>query len=158
MQFRQEIETLRGTEAAERRRVEQDEKRLEELEDKLKRLESQSQKLGKTANTLEIDDTKFRNATDQRLQELPTQVAAKTSQPDFQSELSRYLGTHQFRLTGAAGEPSFTADRAEHLFAGVRAAVSVIGLTTGFCSRARSRRHSYAPHETSGMRGEVVVQ
>ena len=111
MQFRQEIETLRGTEAAERRRVEQDEKRLEELEDKLKRLESQSQKLGKTANTLEIDDTKFRNATDQRLQELPTQVAAKTSQPDFQSELSRYLGTHQFRLTGAAGEPSFTTSR-----------------------------------------------
>ena len=102
VQFRQEIETLRGTEAAERKRVEQDEKRLQQLEEKLKRLEGQNQKVGRTANALEIDDTKFRNATDQRLQDLQTQVAAKTSQPDFQSELSRYLGTHQLTLAGAA--------------------------------------------------------
>ena len=102
VQFRQEIETLKGAEAAERRRVEQDEKHLQELEDQLKRLETQNQNLGKTANALEINDTKFKSDTDQRLQELQTQVAAKPSQTDFQTEMSRYLGTHQLTLAGAA--------------------------------------------------------
>src|SRR5579864_8899654 len=43
-------------------------------------------------------EKKKKNATDQRLQELQTQVAEKTSQPYLQSELSRYLGTHQLTL------------------------------------------------------------
>ncbi len=102
VQFRQEITTLKGSEAAERKRVEQDERRIEELEKQLKGLETQNQKIGKTANTLEINDTKFMSDTDQKLQELQTQVAAKTSQADFQSEMSQYLGAHQFTLTGAA--------------------------------------------------------
>jgi hypothetical protein len=108
--FRQEIDSLKGSEAAERKRVEQDEKHIEELEGQLKRLETQNQKIGKTANTLEINDTKFRSDTDQQLQELQTQVAAKASQTDFQSEMSRYLGTHQFTLTGAAAG-SFIYDK-----------------------------------------------
>jgi hypothetical protein len=102
VQFRQEIDSLKGSEAAERRRVEQDEKHIEELENQLKRLETHNQKLDKTASTLEINETKFTGDTEQRLQELQNQVAAKNSQPDFQSEMNRYLGTHQFTLTGAA--------------------------------------------------------
>jgi hypothetical protein len=102
VQFRQEIETLKGSEAAERRRVEQDERHIQELENELKRLETQNQKLGNTASTLEIDETKLKGETDRRLQDLQNQVAAKTSQSDFQSEMNRYLGTHQFTLTGAA--------------------------------------------------------
>ena len=102
VQFRQEIETLKGSEAAERRRVEQDERHIQELENELKRLETQNQKLGNAASTLEIDETKLKGETNQRLQDLQTQVAAKTSQSDFQSEMNRYLGTHQFTLTGAA--------------------------------------------------------
>ena len=43
VQFRQEIETLRGSEALERRRVEQDERHIQELENELKRLETQNQ-------------------------------------------------------------------------------------------------------------------
>src|SRR5258708_27074742 len=110
VQFRQEIETLKGSEAAERRRVERDEKHIQELEDQLKRLETQNQKLGKTASTLEIDETKFKGDTDQRLQNLQSQVATKSSQTDFQSEMSRYLGTHQFTLTGA-GACAFIYDK-----------------------------------------------
>jgi hypothetical protein len=110
VQFRQEIETLKGSEAAERKRVEQDEKHIQQLENQLKRLETQNQKLGKTASTLEIDETKFKGDTDQRLQELQTQFAAKTSQPDFQTEISRYIGTHQFTLTGGAAA-SFIYDK-----------------------------------------------
>ena len=102
VQFRQEIETLKGSEAAERRRVEQDEKHIQQLEDQLRRIETQNQKLGNATSTLEIDETKLKGETDQRLQNLQTQVAQKASQTDFQSEMSRYLGTHQFTLTGAA--------------------------------------------------------
>jgi hypothetical protein len=102
VQFRQEIDELKGSEAAARKRVDQDEKHIQYLEDELKRLETQDQKLGKTTNTLEINDTKFRADTDQQLQNLQATVAAKSSQPDFQSEMGRYLGTHQFTLTGAA--------------------------------------------------------
>lgn len=102
VQFQQEIEMLKGSEASERRRVELDQKHIQQLEEQLKRLETQNQKFGKAASTLEINDAKFRGDTDQRLQDLQTQVAAKSSQADFQSEMSRYLGTHQFTLTGAA--------------------------------------------------------
>lgn len=108
--FRQEVEALKGSEAAERKRVEQDEKRIQELEDQLKRLETQNQKLDKTASTLEINNTKFQSDTASRLQELQIQVATKTSQADFQSQMSRYLGTHQFTLTGAAAG-SFIYDK-----------------------------------------------
>ncbi|HZC45238.1 MAG TPA: hypothetical protein VE243_02115, partial [Candidatus Acidoferrum sp.] len=110
VQFRQEIETLKGSEAAERKRVEQDEKHIQELENQLKRLETQNQKFGKTASTLEIDETKFKGDTDQRLQELQTQFVAKTSQTDFQTEIGRYLGSHQLTLTGAAAG-SFIYDK-----------------------------------------------
>jgi septal ring factor EnvC (AmiA/AmiB activator) len=55
VQFRQEIDALKGSEAAARKRVEQDEKHIQYLEDELKRLETQNQKLGKTTNTLEIN-------------------------------------------------------------------------------------------------------
>jgi hypothetical protein len=108
--FRQEIETLKGSEAAERKRVERDEKRIQELEDQLQRLETQNQKLGKTTSTLEINDTKFQSDTDNRLQELQTQVGAKASQGDLESQMSRYLGTHQFTLTGTAAG-SFIYDK-----------------------------------------------
>jgi len=110
VQFQQEIETLKNSEAAERTRVERDEKQIRELEGQLKRLEMQNQKIGKTASTLEIDETKFREHTAQRLQDLQTQVATKSSQADFQSEMSRYLGTHQFTLAGAAAG-SFIYDK-----------------------------------------------
>jgi septal ring factor EnvC (AmiA/AmiB activator) len=63
VQFRQEIDSLKGSEAAERRRVEQDEKHIQELEQQLKRLETQNQKIGKAASTLEINETKFRGDT-----------------------------------------------------------------------------------------------
>jgi hypothetical protein len=102
VQFRQEIDSLKGSEATERRRVEQDEKHIQELENQLRRLETQNQKLGKTASTLEINETKFTGDTQQRLQELQNQLAAKSSQPDFQSEMNRYLGTHQLTIAGAA--------------------------------------------------------
>src|SRR5271170_80589 len=78
--FRQEIETLKGVEAAERKRVDQDEEHLQALENQLKHLESQNEKLGHTANTLEVNDSKLKNDTDQRLQQLQAQVDAKTSQ------------------------------------------------------------------------------
>jgi septal ring factor EnvC (AmiA/AmiB activator) len=55
VQFRQEIETLKGSEAAERRRVEQDERHIQELEKELKRIETQNQKLGNTASTLNLN-------------------------------------------------------------------------------------------------------
>jgi hypothetical protein len=102
VQFRQEIETLKGSEAAERRRVEQDEKHIQQLEDQLRRLETQNQKLGNATSTLEISETKLKGETDQRLQNLQTQVAEKNPSTDFQSEVQRYLGSHQFTLTGAA--------------------------------------------------------
>jgi hypothetical protein len=102
VQFRQEIETLKGSEAAERRRVAQDEKHIQELENQLKLLETQNQKFGKTASTLEINETKLSSDTEQRFQDLQNQVAAKNSQPDFQSEMNRYLGTHQLTIAGAA--------------------------------------------------------
>jgi len=112
--FRQEIETLKGVEAAERKRVDQDEEHLQALENQLKHLESQNEKLGHTANTLEVNDSKLKNDTDQRLQQLQAQVDAKTSQTDsqsdFQSQLSRYLGTHQLTLIGAAAG-SFIYDK-----------------------------------------------
>src|SRR5258708_20328261 len=57
VQFRQEIETLKGSEAAERRRVEQDEKHIQELEDQLRRLETQNQKLDNTTGPLENTQT-----------------------------------------------------------------------------------------------------
>lgn len=110
VQFRQEIETLKGSEAVERRRVEQDEKHIEELETQLKLLETQNQKIGKTASTLEINQTKLSSDTAQRLLELQNQVVAKDSQPDFQSEMSRYLGTHQLTIAGAAAG-SFIYDK-----------------------------------------------
>lgn len=110
LHFRQEIETLKDSEAAERRRVEQDERHIRQLEDELRSLETQNQKLGQTASTLEINDTKFRTDTDQRFQQLQTQVATKTSQVDFETQMSRYLGTHQFTLTGAAAG-SFIYDK-----------------------------------------------
>jgi septal ring factor EnvC (AmiA/AmiB activator) len=46
VQFRQEIETLKGSEAAERRRVEQDERHIQELEKELKRIETQNRNSG----------------------------------------------------------------------------------------------------------------
>ena len=102
VQFRQDIETLKRSEAAERWRVAQDEKHIQELENQLKRLEAQNQKIGNTTNALEIDDSKFKSDTVQQLDELHTQVAAKNSATNFEAELSRYYGTHQFTLTGAA--------------------------------------------------------
>ena len=142
VQFQQEIEMLKGSEASERRRVELDQKHIQQLEEQLKRLETQNQKFGKAASTLEINDAKFRGDTDQRLQDLQTQVAAKSSQADFQSEMSRYLGTHQFTLTGAAaGAFIYDKQSAQNTFSLEFERSSYIGSTTGFWSRARSRLH-----------------
>jgi hypothetical protein len=117
VRFRQDIETLKSAEAAERRRVEQDEKQIQTLENQLKRLEAQNQKLGNTANALEIDDTKFKTDTAQQLQELHSQVAAKNSGTNFDSELSRYLGSHQFTLAGgAAGTFIYDKQTAQNTF------------------------------------------
>jgi septal ring factor EnvC (AmiA/AmiB activator) len=55
--FRQEIQRLKSDEAAERSRVERDEKTIRDLENRLNEVEAQNRKLGSAAQALQIDNT-----------------------------------------------------------------------------------------------------
>src|SRR5579859_729238 len=85
----QEIEELKADK-------EQDEKKIQNLEQKVGEIRGQNQQL-KAANQKLQTDTSTRIAT------LQTKVDAPLASSQFGDALDRYLGSHTFTVTGAAG-------------------------------------------------------
>jgi hypothetical protein len=105
----QQLNQIKSSEAAERRRVEQDERSIQRLERQLNQLESQHAVLVHQAATLEVTSDKLKTDTAQ-LQDTQKQLATAPSDEQFGSAMSRYLGSHQFTWNGAVAG-SFIYDR-----------------------------------------------
>jgi hypothetical protein len=108
--LRQEIERLESDQAAQRHRIDQNERLIQELEGQLRRVESQNHKLSSAAQELVSGNAKLKSDTTERLDQFQTELTAEASPTGFGEAMSRYLGTHQFTFAGAAAG-SFIYDR-----------------------------------------------
>jgi hypothetical protein len=107
--LQQQLNQIKTDESSQRARAEQDERAIRQLEQELEQLERQHSALVHQTDTLEITSTKLKADTAE-LQSSQKQLAGGLSEEQFGSEMSRYLGSHQFTWNGAvAGD--FIYDR-----------------------------------------------
>jgi hypothetical protein len=108
--FRREIEEIRRDEQVQRGRLERDEKLIDQLEKQLGETQARDQKLVTANQQLENSNVKLQSETENRLQRLQEQFASRPSESEFGSLMNRYIGAHQFTVTGSAAA-SFIYDR-----------------------------------------------
>jgi hypothetical protein len=108
--IRQQIKAIKTDESAERVRFEKDELVIQRLEQELRHLESQNAELTSQSRALAVTNGELKADTTQQLQELHEQVAKGSTDAQFDSWISRYLGTHQFTWNGTVAG-SFIYDR-----------------------------------------------
>jgi len=110
-QLRQKIERLQSDQAAQRHRIDQNERLIQELESQLRQVEAQNHKLNSVAQELASGNAKLKSETTERLEQFQTEITTEASPAGFGEAMSRYLGAHQFTFAGsAAGD--FIYDRA----------------------------------------------
>ena len=103
------LKEIRG----EMRQLREDRKRdrevIRSLEVKVQQLETKDQKVETTTQQLQSTDQKLKETTlelqqtNQQVKTLQTKVDAPAAPPQFTTAIDRYLGSHTFTITGAAG-------------------------------------------------------
>jgi chromosome segregation ATPase len=102
---------LKANEAAEHARIDQDERLIRDLERRLEQLHKDNLKLDETSEHLTAANHQLADSTTQQIQNLQERIDSGVSATQFDSAMSRYLGTHEFTVVGdAAG--GFIYDRA----------------------------------------------
>src|SRR5690242_6327554 len=108
--IRRQLERIKSEETTERKRVDQDEQLIRNLEQQLSQFQASQAKLAAHTEALELTGQKL-GATTTQLQQTQEQLAKGTTDEQFGSYMSRYLGSHQFTWNGAVAG-SFIYDRA----------------------------------------------
>ena len=108
-----QINKINSDEAAERNRVNSDERTIRLLEQQLKAITARDAELVNKDQQLVLGDIQLKTHTEQQIQEVKAQGDKEGSPSEFASEFGRYLGSHQFTWNGAvAGD--FIYDRGNH--------------------------------------------
>ncbi len=103
----QQIDKIKNDEAAEHRRLQQDERVIQQLEQQLRQQQSRPGALATQADAVDVTELKADTA---QLQQIQKQLTTSISDEQFGSAMSRYLGSHQFTWNGAVAG-SFIYDR-----------------------------------------------
>jgi hypothetical protein len=111
--IRRQLEKIKSEETTERKRVDQDERLIRNLEQQLSQFQASEAKLADHTHALEVNGQKL-GATTAQLQQAAAQLAKGTTDEQFGSYMSRYLGSHQFTWNGAVAG-SFIYDRASNI-------------------------------------------
>src|SRR5258708_13772865 len=105
-----QLNKIKSDEAAERNRVNSDERTIRLLELQLKAITERDPELLNNDQQLVQSHKQLKAQTEQQIQEVKAQVDKGVSRSEFASDFGRYLGSHQFTWNGAvAGD--FIYDR-----------------------------------------------
>ncbi len=115
--IKREIQALKNDDAAQRRQLNNEDNLIKSLETKLQQVETRNSELNSKEQELELTNTQLKSSTTQQLQDLQQHLNESISQPQFDSAINRYLGTHQFTIAGgAAGDFIYNRQTAQNTF------------------------------------------
>ncbi|HLW71638.1 MAG TPA: hypothetical protein VKS22_13575 [Candidatus Binataceae bacterium] len=115
--IQRQLQKLKLDEAAERDRLESDEKLIRALEQRLDQLDAQNRTLQQNSAQLSATNHQLQTATTQQLQTIQQQISSGASPDQFASAFERYLGLHQFTIGGdAAGGFIYDRQTAQNTF------------------------------------------
>jgi hypothetical protein len=109
-QISRQLQRLKADEAAEKRRIDSDEKLIQELERRLEQVDARDRSLAGATEKLTTTNNQVKEQTDQKLQTLESRLDSGSPTSVFDSAMGRYFGQHQFTFAGAAAG-AFTYDR-----------------------------------------------
>jgi len=96
-----QIDKIKSDEAAERNRINSDERTIRLLEQQLKAITARDAEIVDKDQQLDLSDSQLKIPTEQQIREVKAQVDKVVSQSEFTSEFGRYLGSHRFTWDGA---------------------------------------------------------
>jgi hypothetical protein len=152
-QISRQLQRLKADEAAEKRRIDSDEKLIQELERRLEQVDARDRSLAGATEKLTTTNNQVKEQTDQKLQTLESRLDSGSPSSVFDSAMGRYFGQHQFTFAGAAAG-AFTYDRqsAQNSFALVFEPLVLYKLNDWILFEAEIEASRAAPALTSACR------